>query len=1370
MLQSTHFDPVLGLDTHIVGIPAPPAPAPIPTPIPMPFVGMVFDPLGVAIGAAIGMVTGGHPGLVLVNSIPVTNCGTAVTNKMTMPHLPAPGVMFIPPPAPSNDALLYFGSLNVTLGGSYGVRLGDIALSCNDPVRLPTSVVMAIPKGPPVLNMPPMVPDLKAIAMAIAMHGLMKGLGALARRGAALFRRLRAGSAFFQSLSEKLGGCHPPDGASRWRQMWSRAVRSVTGHPVDVVTGNLFTSAIDVELPGPLPLIIERVYESAGSEKSGALGYGWGHSLDETLWMERGRAVVRCGDGREIEFPLWDLRDRTMRPGDVLERVIHKMTLRCASRGLFEVEHADGRVHEFASVPGGDATVLHLVRIRSRDNHHAIHLTYDRRGRLDGAIDSTGRSLKFEHDERGRLVAIHLPRPSGQGWYAHRKYGYGVDGDLETVEDALGHRWRYLYRSHLLVQETDRRAFSFYFQYDGVSANAKCIRTWGDGGRYDHVITYDTANRKTIVEDSLGATTLYSFNIRNQVTSTTDAHGKTCKFEYDPDTGGRTIEVDPLGAKIARRFDAAGNLVEVTAASGAKTRMEYQRRDLVRAIDARGSEWRWTYDRAGHLIESTPPLDRPTIFGWEHGLLVSRRDPSGGRTSFEYDERKTLVALRFGQGGGYTYKTDNVGHVIELRNAVQGATHIEYDLEGRIVATQNPAGANQRLAYDAEGDLLEAFDETKRLRLVHAGGRIVRREEATAATTFEWDTEGRLVAVVNEMGERYVIGLDAVGRVREEIGFDGRKRVYTRDAAGRVTKLSLPSGRSTETTYDPAGRPQDVKHSDGTFAHFEYDPGGLAIAAENESGRVEMEYDAAWRLTTERANDQAVQSAYGPDGERAEMQTSLGARVAIRRSPDGRSTTVILGRPSDPRVAPDVLFERDVLGMEHVRRHANGVDVEWRRDAAGRTQTRSVLQRLGPSLPPSGNGEAAPSRERELEAAAYQWRGDDQIARIVDPSTGPRVFDHDDRGRLVRERSVDGAVERRMDPAGNVFRTLDGSDRRYAKGGRLEVADGARYQYDEDGNQTAKIEADGRTWRYHWNGHGALREIEQPDGARLQMEYDPFVRRTMKRTLGGDGVVRRATTFVWDGHVVVHELDSEQGLKTWTWEPGMMSPIAKEQGGRRWTITSDHLGTPAEMYDELGALVWKMQLDVFGVPRLRAGAAGDCPWRWPGQYEDAETGFYYNRTRYYDRVRGSFLSHDPAGLQGGLNPYSYVFDPLTWIDLLGLTGTYIFQFPGGETYIGKGPVDRAMTSQRIRAAEVGSNPSAITQGAFKDYGKDKMGLMVEAEMMRRNNFGSNPNLLNAINSPGEKLLQSATAAEKAAVTRNANALEQAFLQSTGKIC
>ncbi|PQQ24542.1 hypothetical protein C6H64_08750 [Photorhabdus luminescens] len=58
--------------------------------------------------------------------------------------------------------------------------------------------------------------------------------------------------------------------------------------------------------------------------------------------------------------------------------------------------------------------------------------------------------------------------------------------------------------------------------------------------------------------------------------------------------------------------------------------------------------------------------------------------------------------------------------------------------------------------------------------------------------------------------------------------------------------------------------------------------------------------------------------------------------------------------------------------------------------------------------------------------------------------------------------------------------------------------------------------------------------------------------------------------------------------------------------------------------------------------------------RFCGQYEDEESGLFYNRHRYYDRETGQYLSTDPLNLKGGVSPYSYVHNPANWIDLLGL--------------------------------------------------------------------------------------------------------------------
>jgi len=151
-------------------------------------------------------------------------------------------------------------------------------------------------------------------------------------------------------------------------------------------------------------------------------------------------------------------------------------------------------------------------------------------------------------------------------------------------------------------------------------------------------------------------------------------------------------------------------------------------------------------------------------------------------------------------------------------------------------------------------------------------------------------------------------------------------------------------------------------------------------------------------------------------------------------------------------------------------------------------------------------------------------------------------------------------------------------------------------------------------------------------------------------------------------------------------------PIAKQTAdGALFYIVTDHLGTPREMFSEDGHLVWAAQYRSWGAVKhiwqadndneayhapnpspasfMRGSlairydnvaeqrsheAALNCPIRFQGQWEDAESGLYYNRYRYYDPLTASYLSPDPIGLAGGLRPNGYVHNPNTYTDPLGL--------------------------------------------------------------------------------------------------------------------
>ena len=125
-------------------------------------------------------------------------------------------------------------------------------------------------------------------------------------------------------------------------------------------------------------------------------------------------------------------------------------------------------------------------------------------------------------------------------------------------------------------------------------------------------------------------------------------------------------------------------------------------------------------------------------------------------------------------------------------------------------------------------------------------------------------------------------------------------------------------------------------------------------------------------------------------------------------------------------------------------------------------------------------------------------------------------------------------------------------------------------------------------------------------------------------------------------------------VTAWLFDGDSFTPLAKFIDGRSYTIISDHIGAPSAMVAQNGETVWGMELDLYGRPIKRDGG-GKCPFRFPGQYEDDETGLYYNRFRYYDPESGMYTQSDPIGLEGG-NPtlYGYVRDPNKWIDPFGL--------------------------------------------------------------------------------------------------------------------
>ncbi|MEY4575796.1 MAG: hypothetical protein RL701_499, partial [Pseudomonadota bacterium] len=1230
-IAAKHFDPIVGIDTHVVMMPSP-AGAPIPVPLPNPYVGMLLDPLDYVPGVG---------AKVWIHGLPRAQAGSA--GIQITPHVPLGGPLA---PLPTGESSVFMGSSSVAFDGDAQAFGGIPVLSCHTvglpaPFRLrgaavrsavlPMSTLLAIPMAAPVNIGGAPVLSLQALPQRVLFAGLGKMLRKAQRRSTQLAHALRAVSRRAQQAGAKLAR-HLRLGDPA-RNRIARAACTVTGHPVDVATGKVFTVHNDLTLPGPIPCEFERVWYSSSTYR-GPLGHGWHHRYDAALYVRDDVVLHRACDGRLIAFPALSVGQTHFLPSE-------QLTLSHESSG-YSLRNRDRLRMQFGARGRADGE-LSLLSIHNPAGE-AIVLQHDARGRMVELRDSAGRRLRFVYDAADRICELHTPAPhDGQPAQCGARYHYDELGNLHTVTDALGQSEHYEYRKHLLVRETDRNGLSFYFAYDADDENAKCSRTWGDGGIYDHHLVYSSDGSATAVTNSLGHTTRHEHR-EGLVHCTVDARGGVTRTSFDADD--RVIaRSDALGNTTQCSYDQRSRLTAITQPDGARTQMFYDEHDqLVELVDALGGHWHYTYDEYERLTSRTDPLGQ-------------RVTPGGAEEHCNYDA---------------------LGRLISQTDAAGLTQRYEYDANHRVTKQVEPDGTTREFTYDAEGQLVRVRDALRDLRFQYSGlGCLVARSEAGTTVHFEFDTEEQLISVTNEHGHTYRFELDATGAVVGELGFDGALRCYERDLAGQVTQLVRASGRTSRHAYDRAGRLLRSDHSDGSFEQYTYRPDGALTSATNADTCVSWVRDALGRVLREEQAEHWVASKLDARGLRVRMRSSLGADQRIDRSALGDVTGL-----SHQRAGHEGGFElqitRDGLGREVERWLPGNVCSHWRRDRFGRPALRALTL-----------------RSHQLHTRSYDWHTRLQLQHSSDSLFGAASYGHDVLGKLASTQQPGAAPELRMpDAVGNLFRREDRSDREYGPAGQLlsvqaDAGHSTSYQYDADGNLICKTSTRGETWRYTWRADGLLQSVLRPDGALVTFAYDALGRRIRKTYRG------QTTRWVWDGDVPLHEwvegelqavvADAGNSARTaaanlgkraaelvrrpergppqrgtlsepitWVFDPESFAPAAKLLGDRQLAITTDHLGTPNALVDDSGAIVWSAELDSWGQLRPGSGERQTCPFRWPGQYEDTETGLYYNRFRYYDPDSGQYVSQDPIGLAGGLALHEYVQDPLSEIDPLGL--------------------------------------------------------------------------------------------------------------------
>lgn len=321
-----------------------------------------------------------------------------------------------------------------------------------------------------------------------------------------------------------------------------------------------------------------------------------------------------------------------------------------------------------------------------------------------------------------------------------------------------------------------------------------------------------------------------------------------------------------------------------------------------------------------------------------------------------------------------------------------------------------------RASFDSEDlDATSPHFDTPTLVRTDGLGRIVaveRRLSAdgqTEATRAEFDSLGRLAAVIDAAGHRKVQRWDLLGRVVEVDDPNAGRSGFEYDDAGMLLARTDARGVVARSAYDGANRvvaQWDEADPAGTRVTFRYDFGGACdpTTCTNAEGQaIEIRYPMLGAVT-----DRLGGPGYGLDH--------------FGFDPRGRRT----------------YQSRTVAGLPLVTRHEfDGADREV---ATVYPDGRRISRRFD-------RGSRLRSIEGVLESLSYDGRGLPYQATYVNRAR--ETWTHDGRGRLVAS-SIAAADERAIrartydrDRVGNIVRLTDTAP----AAGRSEPAD-ARHSYD----------------------------------------------------------------------------------------------------------------------------------------------------------------------------------------------------------------------------------------------------------------------------------------------------------------------------------
>ncbi|MCP4252153.1 MAG: PKD domain-containing protein [Candidatus Scalindua sp.] len=889
-----------------------------------------------------------------------------------------------------------------------------------------------------------------------------------------------------------------------------------------------------------------------------------------------------------------------------------------------------------------------------------IHI-YDSVGNLTGTTDPLGRSDATTWDTKGNPVET--TDPSGAKVYST----YDDYNNLLTQKNDSGVVSAFGYDANNLLTRTNTYRESApgvlltktETQYDNQGRAIKTIQYVDVGTVTEKTIfsqtDYDANGNVTKQTTSAGVVeTLYDVNGRR--TSNSDILGNWTNFEYD--SNDQLIKTTlPTGLATSTAYDAAGRVITNTDILGNVTTFEY--------------------DANGRRTKTTDPVGEvsTTVYN-SAGNMISATDKLGNTTTYDYDDNGRQTLRTDTLGNQWFSEYDAVGNSIRSIDPLGRTTQNEYDAADRLIKTIYPDGSETSRTYDINGNVLSETDQANRTtwmsyndldQLIEVRQLPVSGTSDFAITKFGYDQQGRKLTQTDALGRITGWAYDEFGRIisrtlpegeverftyladgrrDSSIDFNGLETRFEYDGLGRLIGKYWMDGVTDDQPdvtykYDSAGRMDEA--TKGTITvDYTYDNVENRLTSLNYSGigKIDYKYDALGRRTalttttgpfgTERTkrvdygydNLSRLVSVSGPHGTTTYTINAVGDNTKTVTSDGTDSTTTsygydTLGRVTDISLADtggttiaSYQYTLDPGGMVTKVQEMGGRIVDYTYDNMPRLLTEKITKTGNADKLFTFTYDKAGNRLSQIkpdgETIAYSYNNNDRLLTETSGTNGVTNYTYDDNGSLIIRNSPGENILYAYDPDGR----LAG-----AQIDRSGVVQNATYSYDHSGNR-------------------------------------------MKRTLV-DSANTDTTTYLVDTSFqfaqVLEEQDENQNLITaYTYGNDL---ISQENSGGISYYHHDRIGSARNITDIAGSALNDYAYEAYG-DVLSENVTVQNEYKYTGEQEIPELGWYYLRARNYNPGIGRFASVDPfEGVMTQpltLNKYGYTEGrPTTFVDPSG---------------------------------------------------------------------------------------------------------------------